>query len=252
MRNVDKLPKQCVLCGRQWGPHVRGCCTPTSLVAVLAPGFLIRKPRYYDLRGIELTDRQLEEMREREKEVQLGRLQQPERPAAEPRPAEVAQQPTHPVPQRRGWEREARKLRLAFYTYITFLTAFWAILIAYFAADVGPLIPLFGLASLATFVSFIVATVRAYGLQERLDALGPCKPAAGRFLWGTLLVFVSFLAVFGAEKYGYSRAPVGILSPFALGFYLPYSVLRRARRIERGLVEQAGGQVAGPADDSKW
>jgi hypothetical protein len=252
MRNVEAMPKYCVLCGRQWGPYMRACCTPTSLVAVARPAFLGRRPRYYDLDGRELSETQLLEIEQREREVQMRLASEQTAAVQQPIHTVLAEQPAPAMQFPVEWVKRAARLRAWFGVYIAVLIATWTLLIVSLGSGIIPSRSLLGLAGLAILVSYLFATVQAYKLQKHLDAVGLRKPAARQILLGAFVAFAALLFSADREIPLAVRGFFAILSPYMLGFFVPYSVLRGFRRTNEQLAALASGQGVGPRDHSKW
>lgn len=66
-QEVTKMNRYCVLCNREFGPHLLSCCTNTSLVAVHKEAFFKKRIRFYSLSGAELTEADLARLRESER-----------------------------------------------------------------------------------------------------------------------------------------------------------------------------------------
>jgi hypothetical protein len=49
--NIAEMSKYCVLCGKEYGPHLKECCTHNSLVAIKKEGFLRKRIRFFALDG---------------------------------------------------------------------------------------------------------------------------------------------------------------------------------------------------------
>jgi hypothetical protein len=62
---IDSLNRQCLICGKEFGPRIEECCTTDSLVAILREGFLRRRTHYFTLDGHELDEKGLSKAREK-------------------------------------------------------------------------------------------------------------------------------------------------------------------------------------------
>ena len=62
--NIAEMSKYCVLCGKEYGPHLKECCTHNSLVAIKREGFLRKRIRFFALDGRELDENGLSAIRE--------------------------------------------------------------------------------------------------------------------------------------------------------------------------------------------
>jgi len=62
--NVAEMTRCCVLCGREYGPHLKRCCTHNSLVAIRREGFLRKRIRYFTLDGRQVDESGLSAIRE--------------------------------------------------------------------------------------------------------------------------------------------------------------------------------------------
>jgi len=82
--NYQELNKYCVVCGREFGPHLESHCTPNSLVAVQKEGFVNIRTRYFDSNGKELSESDLSQL----KESQTAWLEEWKRRPPVSRPAE--------------------------------------------------------------------------------------------------------------------------------------------------------------------
>jgi Zn-dependent protease with chaperone function len=62
--NIAEMSKYCVLCGKEYGPHLKECCTHNSLVAIKREGVLRKRIRFFALDGRELDENGLSAIRE--------------------------------------------------------------------------------------------------------------------------------------------------------------------------------------------
>lgn len=64
--DVDRMSRYCVVCGKEWGPQMKICCSENSLVAIRRDGFLRRKSHYFNLDGVPLHEEDLARLRRSE------------------------------------------------------------------------------------------------------------------------------------------------------------------------------------------
>jgi len=64
LANAAEMGKYCLLCQKEFGPHLKECCTRNSLVAMEREGFLKKRIRYFSLDGQELDEDGLSGIRE--------------------------------------------------------------------------------------------------------------------------------------------------------------------------------------------
>jgi len=60
---TELMNRHCVVCGGEFGPHLKRCCTDRSLVATATVGFFKKEKKFFTLDGTPLTQRDLEELR---------------------------------------------------------------------------------------------------------------------------------------------------------------------------------------------
>lgn len=65
-QSVENLEKHCLVCGKNWGPAFRQCCTPNSVVARQYSGLFRKRPVYFSLGGEELQETELSRLRDQE------------------------------------------------------------------------------------------------------------------------------------------------------------------------------------------
>ena len=57
------MTRYCLVCGKEWGPYYRTCCTEGSLVATKVEGLFKKKRSYFTLEGKPLGQEQLDEIK---------------------------------------------------------------------------------------------------------------------------------------------------------------------------------------------
>lgn len=61
---LAEMTRYCVLCRKEYGPHLKGCCTHNSVVAIRREGFLRKRIRYFTLDGRQVDESGLSAIRE--------------------------------------------------------------------------------------------------------------------------------------------------------------------------------------------
>lgn len=113
--NLAEMTRYCVLCEKEYGPHLMGCCTHNSVVAMRREGLLKKRIRYFALDGEQLDKNGLSAIREiavaTRESGDRGPIHQPKEPVREePRDRWNWAWPTVETP-----EAAARATRQAFW-----------------------------------------------------------------------------------------------------------------------------------------
>src|SRR5512139_2931660 len=66
--STELMNRHCVVCGGEFGPHLKRCCTDRSLVATVTVGFFKKEKKFFALDGTPLTQGDLEALRRVETE----------------------------------------------------------------------------------------------------------------------------------------------------------------------------------------
>lgn len=69
MKKITKMYRRCVVCGKDWGPSWKSCCTENSLIGMWETGFFKKKREYFSLDGHRLSQTDIEKLSAREKKV---------------------------------------------------------------------------------------------------------------------------------------------------------------------------------------
>jgi hypothetical protein len=65
--HAENMHKYCILCKKEYGPSLKSCCTPNSVVAVQRTGVLRKRTEYFSLDGVRLDEKAIKEREDSER-----------------------------------------------------------------------------------------------------------------------------------------------------------------------------------------